>query len=777
MPSPGSQVGAAHITLAADNQVGSALRQAENQMKSTLGRMQAIGSSLTVGVTAPLVAMGGAALKASSDLDSALKEAGAAADLTAQEMDKVGEASERIAVETGENIEGIVDAFKFALSNGQDLADAQELVRKSTQASAAGFGEQEEIVRSATTAMSAFGDEVDGFPQLLNKITAAAQNAEVEIPAFGDAIKRVSNSADFLGVSLEEALGVIGTVSDRMGDANRAGRAVSRMFQEIKNPASEAGEVISQNFAGGVDAFLQSIKQQGFTATLIELAKRLKENDQNIGQVIRSSNTLSAAFAVLSDDGQKVADIMNSAQNAGGTVAEAFNASETMVRKANQTWNQFMATLRPFGDVLSDNVGSALDSVKSTLRGLEGLFESMTPKLRQNIIMWSGIAAAVGPALLAVSGFVAIVSPLIGLVGSAGIALGLMAAAALDLEEPMNVLTAAVWGYVSAQAAATLLTGSWVSIGLLAVGALAYLIGGLENGQTGFKDLGNAIENTFDGFRTLIDYIKTTVNWLSYINTMGGVMPGGSVIPPEDGRGGESQKEKQEKASDRKEKADEDDAIDSMGEALNKFWDDGVSSFADEVGKSEGTKDGEEQPVSEQLMGSIKDGLKGKDSPFADLASKMPGRPDDGPDPAETPDQVASRIEERLEGMEQISSTEREELTEKAKEITEQLKAQRKAGQLAGQKPDESLTNAVAGKLEGDISKAMTKADFSPDQLKPDAARPSSSAAGSSQRGKLSPEGKREITVTINLDGEQIAEKVVELQPGTTRRFDDRGIQ
>lgn len=424
----------------------------------TAGRsMQRVGRSMNRYVTLPLLAAGGAAVKFSSDFNDSLAEARAQADLTGQQVSFIGDAASETAIATGEATADIIEAYKFTISAGQDLAASQRIVTAAAEASAAGFGQQRDLVRLTTTAMQAYNEEIDNGRQFMDLLVGSAQVMELEVSKLGPAFQRNVGVAKQLNIGMEELLAGIGSVSEIMGDATRGGRLFQTMITKLLSPTGEAKEVIAEVF-GSLREMHSSIAEEGLLSTMVRLREETEAmSDEGLGLVF-SQRSLEAALNFTNREGERTMEIMENMGDTTGSTNDAFQDSITFTTRLSRTWEALQAAMRPVGNVLLDALNPALDKATDFLADMAEVLGNVNPKVIQMGAVIGGLVATIGP-LLSALGFMSIG------IGGLVSAFGMMISAATGVVGFFASLSwPVVLGVAGAAAAATAIVTNWEEI-------------------------------------------------------------------------------------------------------------------------------------------------------------------------------------------------------------------------------------------------------------------------------------------------------------------------
>ena len=485
--------------------LGATAKRVEAQTRSMSRGFKRVGIGLTKFVTLPLTIAGGAAVTFSATFQKALAEARAQADLTTAQVNKISEASQNLAAETGVAAEKIVEGYKFALSAGMDFAESQDIITATTKASAAGFGELVELERTTTTALNAFSDELQSGSQFLNMVAKAAQQTELEASKLAPAFLRNASTASELNIGVQELLATLGSVSETAGDANRGGRLVQQMLVGLLKPTQQAADQITTVF-DSIDQLHKSIAEQGLLATLQRLQEGLKSQGKGLEDVFTSSRRLEAALNLLANGGKRYNEIIKNTVDYQGSLNQAFQDSDSFIRKLHQTYQALKNALRPIGNQLINALAPALDSVIKKLGNLRDYFNSLSDAELRSKIKLGIFIAAIGPAI-------AILGVLAGSINSIIVLYGTLSVTAIPAVvgafETLQVAAyvAATDGIGAMITSLTVLEGLLVATG---IGAAVLVIAAI--GKAAY-DSYNQTQKLNDSIDRLINKDVDTLSW------------------------------------------------------------------------------------------------------------------------------------------------------------------------------------------------------------------------------------------------------------------------
>ena len=448
-----------------------------------------VGSKLTLGLTLPLVAAAGAAVKFGSDfetgfagvrktvegtekqfadLEKGFRDLAKSTGTSAVEILAIGEAAGQLGIET----DNILEFTKV-------MADLGLTTNLSSQEAATALARLANITQLPQ----------DQFDRLGSTIVALGNNlatTEAEIVNFG---LRIAGAGKQVGLSEAEILAFGAALSSVGVRAEAGGTAISRTFKKIATAVASGGETLAQfaRVAGlSVAAFSEAFRTDaaGATVTFIEGLKRVSDEGENI-------------FAVLEDlelQDQRLSDALLRAAGAGDVFREALSlgnaafeentalSKEAAIRLATFE-RQFaklgeqikdvgvtlFATLRP---IILEDILPLFQSFIETIGFLAEKFNRLPGPLKKAVVGILALLAALGPILVVVGTIVSSLGSLVLVFGGLGVSAGVAGAGVLGFSGIFAALIPIAVGLASALAAVAL-----VGVGIFAITELVEAIG------------------------------------------------------------------------------------------------------------------------------------------------------------------------------------------------------------------------------------------------------------------------------------------------------------
>lgn len=363
-------------------------------------RMSQVGGTLTRGVTLPLLAAGGAAVKLGTDFDTAFSRMVGLAGVPAAEVDSLKESVLDLAGETAVAPQELADALYFAASAGLDAAGAMDAVTFAAKASAAGMGSAQAIVGLTASAVESYGKANIDAARATDILTAAVRAGRADPEELAGTLGRVLPVASQLGISFEEVGGAVAYLSNVFGDTNRTVTALSGLMVKLVSP-TKGGRQALADMGTSVEELQSAIDQDGLMGALDLLrTKGFAGNQQALRALFDDIEGYQAALALLNDRSGSLVDTMDEVAGSTGALGEAFDAAAgTDGFKMKQALVDLQVAAIAAGDVIGPFVASVLGGVAD----IASAFASLPGPAQTVVLAFAGILAATGP-LLSIGG-------------------------------------------------------------------------------------------------------------------------------------------------------------------------------------------------------------------------------------------------------------------------------------------------------------------------------------------------------------------------------------
>ncbi|MCE5255157.1 MAG: phage tail tape measure protein [Actinomycetia bacterium] len=459
------------------------------KLKGLGSSMSSIGKSLTAGVTLPVVATFGLAVKAAADFDTALSKIRSVTGMTADEISNMGDAAREMADGSTFSATQVADAMYWLADSTSTAADIQDYLAGAMDLAAASGSDLSETAQVLQGLMKAYNIEASESRRVTDILTAAFQNSLWSAEEFNTAMSYVAATASQMDIPLEETAAALDVMSRAGYEASTAGAALRMGLVNLVKPTAESSRALSKYGLTADDVNPQVVGLQGALQNLHDA--NIDAADASKIFTVEAMGPMMSVIAASDDDFQTLVQNMKDSEGA------AQEAADVMANSAAGKFKIFKDKLLDLGISIGEKLLPPLTRLlDNVVIPLFDAFENMPSGMQDMAIALAGIAAAAGPALMALGPMVSGLGSITGMLGGGGGLMSLLggggaAAGAGGLLGGVGLGTAAA---VAAPVAAVAGVGAWAAMRDFDVDAMAQDVNGVAQFLGGIGDqIGQAI--------------------------------------------------------------------------------------------------------------------------------------------------------------------------------------------------------------------------------------------------------------------------------------------
>ena len=438
----GSLIGALRVTLGIDTaafEQGLGIAQKRlnavgKNMQAFGDRMTDIGSKMTLGVTAPLVAMGAASTKAFSDFEASMSNVATLVDTTTESMEDMGKAVLDISKRVPVAVSDLTSALYDVRSAGIGAGEALGVLENSAKLGVAGLGTTAEAVDLVTSSINAFKLEGDDANKVYDLIFRTVKSGKTTISQLSQGFGAVAGTVAQAGIKIDDYLASVAALTTTGLPAAQAHTQLRAAISGLTRETKLSQEIFSKL---GVKTFPELIKKSGgLGGAFAKLREATGGSDAKLLQLLGSTEAYNAVLSISGAQNKAYTDTLNGMRDGTEALGEAFDKQAAATAKKMQLMrNKLNAAAVQIGQV----VVPVLVKIGEFVGKVAEAFSKLSPGIQSAVVAFGAIAAAVGPVLMVIggiaSGIGALVPMFAGLatvMGTAGFAatLGAIAAAA-----------------------------------------------------------------------------------------------------------------------------------------------------------------------------------------------------------------------------------------------------------------------------------------------------------------------------------------------------------
>lgn len=494
------------IYLKMHNELSKEAEKATNSLKKMGDSLTSIGKKMTVGITAPLVAMGAGMMKAFSDFETVMTEISARTGATGEELKKMSDLALKMGLDTRFSAKEAAQALLELTSSGQSAAQAMKTLKPVLDLAAAGSIDLGRAADGVTDIMAQFQLEVREAAAVADILAKAAGSSSSTVESLLQGFANVGPVANTFGLSVADTAAALAVLSENGIKAAEGGTALKSM---LLNMSRDTDVVRGQWEKLGLSMYDAQGNMRNIDDLFKDINKAMEDmtiEEQNIlAQNLAGSYGIMAFNSLRASNGiSTMRDSMNAATGAQET---AVKMSTTLAAK----WEQFMGSLETLGIVLGGMVAGPLGDFVTWLTQVVNGFTAWAqanPAMAQTLMIILAIVAAIGPLLViigqVIGAIVAIKAAFLALSGIGAIIAGVFAAPIVAL----GLFIAAVAFAVAA------ILGNWFGLRDALVNSVGTIVNAVSQVGDAFKGVGSMVAQ---GWENVYHSVGTTLAQIAQI--------------------------------------------------------------------------------------------------------------------------------------------------------------------------------------------------------------------------------------------------------------------
>lgn len=414
-------------------QAGESLTAISKKCETISKAMAKAGKSLTTHVTAPITALGTAAVKASIDYEYAFADVRKTVDATEEEYNALSDSVKKMSTEVAASAEDIAEVMSIAGQLGIENEHLAEFTRTMID-----LGNSTNLVAADAASEAArfaniMGMSQNEFQNLGSTLVDLGNNYATTESEIMSMSLRLAGAGRQVGLSKAQILGFAAALSSVGIESQMGGSAFSKALIKMEVAATTGGDAledfakVSGMTAKQFKALWDSDPAAAFQSFIVGLSKMDEEGESAIATLeeigikeVRLRDTLLRST--------NATELFSRAQE---TANRAWRENAALTNEANKRYattksrltnlkNTALMFARQIGDDLNPTIQQIIDKANALLQK----FLSLDATQRQSIVKWAAFAAAVGPVVLVLGKVVGAVGTVTGALGKAFTAIG-----------------------------------------------------------------------------------------------------------------------------------------------------------------------------------------------------------------------------------------------------------------------------------------------------------------------------------------------------------------
>ena len=430
-------------------ELGERLEAAGQRMQAVGDKMQSVGKGLSVGVTAPLVGIGVAALAVGGDFQSSMGTIQARTGMAADEVDKLSRSFRDMAV-SGDygtfTAREIAAAYADIAVKGQDASHGTEIMRTAMVLATAVGNDLGATAYFLGNYLLKVGKDASYAEKYINLFAAANQKTGIGLSTLQDYLFRANVTLQSTNTSGTQATAMFGMLYQAGIRGAQAYSGLENAMRSLLTPTADQIEALERL---GVARFYENGQLRDGVPFLLDVAHALGELEgaqlSYYNQLLGSTAMGSAFLGGMVDIKHGLPGMIEELYEASEAVDSTGRAFEMAAIQQNGligSNQQIRASLEEIMLQISDHLLPHAQSFLGVVNEWIQRFASLDESTQRNVLRFAAFAAAIGPVLTVSGKLVSTVGVITSSFGALSTAVGAAGGAKAALALKFPVITA-----------------------------------------------------------------------------------------------------------------------------------------------------------------------------------------------------------------------------------------------------------------------------------------------------------------------------------------------
>lgn len=405
--------------------------------------MQDVGKKMSLGITAPLVGIGTAAILTVGKFDDSMSAVQAISGATGDEFNQLRELAMDLGATTAFSASEAADAMTNLATAGWDANQIMAATPDMLSLASAGGLDLAQAASITTNTMSQFGMEADQAGQAADMFAVAAASANTNVAEIGEAMKYAGGSAATMNMDLAQTNAVLATFASQGLVGSSAGTAFTAMFSDLTSKVKDGVVKIGDASVAVYDATSGAMRDMGSIMADVEKATDgMSDAQRNAAlQNIFGIQSMNGVNIMLGEGSEAYQELEAAIYDSEGAAAEMADIMEDNLAGA---FRGMGSAIEGFMIQVGDQLKPFVQDAAEFIGKMAAKFGELDDSTKKIIVIFGGLLSAIGPALLVFGKILSTIAPVVALFGKLSGAIKGAGGVMALLTNPIGIAVAAI---------------------------------------------------------------------------------------------------------------------------------------------------------------------------------------------------------------------------------------------------------------------------------------------------------------------------------------------
>lgn len=486
------------------------LKALSEQFKQIGKKMQDVGRTMTMKVTAPLAAIGAVGIKTFAEVDKTMQLTNSTMGNTAEQAELLDKAMRDAAANSTYSMNDASQATLNFARAGLTAEQAASALAPAMNLAAGEGGNLDTVSAGLVATINGFHGSFDEASKYADVFANACNNSALDVDSLSGAMSVAAPVFAAAGYSVQDAALYMGVMANNGIEADKAANSLKTGMARLISPSKEAAtwmDKLNFSITDSDGTMKDSVQIQ---AELNKAFSTLSETEQiAAASAIFGKNQMAPWLALINTAPSDVNKLNESLMETG----TAASMSEAMMSGFGGSLERIKSSLNVAAYSFGQALAPAVSKVASLIQQLVDWFNNLSPQMQKTIAIIGLIVAAIGPVLIIIGTLISSIGAIIGVLGMITAPM-LGIAAIIATVVAAGVLLYKNWDTIKAKALEiwTAITTTWNSIKESIRNTIENIV---SNVTSKFNSLKTSVENIWNTIKSaMINPIQTAKDTL-----------------------------------------------------------------------------------------------------------------------------------------------------------------------------------------------------------------------------------------------------------------------
>lgn len=356
-----------------------------------------IGKTLSKNITAPIVAIGTASIKAWTEIDDAYDNIAAGTGAVGKALDELQDSFDNVFANVPSSAEDVSTAIadintRFGFT-GKNLETASKKFLK--------FAKVNNIdvatgIANVSKALNDAGIKQKNYGKVLDQLTAASQASGLGVDVLSSSLSQNGAQMRALGFDTQSTIAFLATMEKNGVNTSSVLAGMKKAVQNFAGEGKNAKEELQKAFDGIKNGTVDANKAMDIFgkkggATIYQYVKEGKLNFDDLMKVVEASS---------------------------GQLEKSYDAMKDPLDESKKAMNNLKLAGSQLGDEIQKTLGPIFQELAEILKDITNWFKGLNDSTKEIIVVVGAIAAAIGPLLVVIGSIAGHISSLMTMIGN-----------------------------------------------------------------------------------------------------------------------------------------------------------------------------------------------------------------------------------------------------------------------------------------------------------------------------------------------------------------------